>query len=88
MGELREWSEQKRDELAPRWTRGGRNYPPRDKNGRFCIPPDDERYVKVYFEVLQRWDRMEADYEKRRTEAIENIRDAVKSFGGPKSPEC
>ena len=55
----------------------GKNYPPRDSNGRYHIPRDDERYVKVYFEVLQRWDREDADYERRRTKAIEEIRDAI-----------
>jgi hypothetical protein len=82
MSELQEWSDADRDRLAPRWKK--KNYPPKERN-RFCIPGDDERYIKVYFEVLQRWDRMEADYEKRRTEAIEHIRDFV---AGPHSSEC
>jgi hypothetical protein len=84
MGDLQTWSEEDRNRLAPRWRK--KNYPPRDRStNRFCIPGDDERYIKVYFEVLQRWDRIEADYEKRRTEAIEDIRDFV---AGPHPSEC
>ena len=60
----------------------GKNYPPRDSNGRYSIPREDERYIKVYFEVLQRWDREDADYERRRTKAIEEIRDVLATQRG------
>jgi len=52
------------------------DYPP-EENGRRTIPEDDKKYIRVYFTVLQRWDREEAHYSKRQVEVLEDIRDAL-----------
>jgi len=79
MDAMRGWA---KEDLPEEWE--GKSYPP-FIDGHYCIPRDDQRYIRVYFEVLQRWDRMEADYEKRRTQAIEDIRNAI---AGPRPAKC
>jgi hypothetical protein len=37
----------------------------------------DEKYVKIYFEVLQRWDREEAEYDRQQVEVLREIRNEI-----------
>jgi hypothetical protein len=53
-------------------------YPP-EVTGEYImkIPKEDQKYIKVYFEVLQRWDRQEAEYDKQQVEVLREIRDRI-----------
>jgi len=62
----------------------GTKYPKRDHkppytDGNFLLgfPEDDKRYLRVFFEVLQRYDRQEFKYEQRQIEVLEEIRDRI-----------
>ena len=75
---MKKLGETKRPE---RWR--DKKYPPREYRagtdgeniGR--IPKEDEKYLKVYFEVLQRWDREEAEYDKEQVEVLREIRNRL-----------
>jgi hypothetical protein len=55
-----------------------KNYPP-GVTGEFIdrIPDGDQKYVRIYFEILQRWEREEAEYEKQQVEVLREIRDRI-----------
>jgi len=57
-----------------RWRDTESPYPP-GASGEYIdsIPKQDEKYIKVYFEVLQRWDREEAEYDKQQIEVLRQI---------------
>lgn len=42
------------------------------------LPEDDKKYLRVYFEVLERYDREEFKYHERQIEVLEEIRDRIK----------
>jgi len=52
---------------------------PKGNTGEFInqIPDEDRKYIRIYFEVLQRWERQEAEYEKQQVEVLEAIRDRI-----------
>jgi hypothetical protein len=59
-------------------------YPPSNdpefKDGRWVIrrlPENDKKYLRVYFEVLDRYDREEFKYHERQIEVLEEIRDRL-----------
>jgi len=42
------------------------------------LPEDDKKYLRVYYEVLQRYRREEFRYQERQIEVLEQIRDRMK----------
>jgi hypothetical protein len=42
------------------------------------LPEDDKKYLRVYYEVLQRYRREEFRYQERQIEVLEQIRDRLK----------
>lgn len=59
----------------------GHKYPPKQyRNGDVLIgfPEEDKKYLRVYFEVLARYDREEFKYHERQIEVLEEIRDRIK----------
>jgi hypothetical protein len=73
--------------LAERKTRvptKWKKYPPEDKRYRdgnilLGFPENDKKYLRVYFEVLDRYDRESFRYEERQIEVLEEIRDRISS---------
>jgi hypothetical protein len=41
------------------------------------LPEDDKKYLRVYFEVLDRYDREEFKYQERQIDVLEEIRDRI-----------
>ena len=65
---------------------GGQNYPPvklesppasRTPGMINELPEDDKKYLRVYYEVLQRFPREEFKYQQRQIEVLEEIRDRM-----------
>lgn len=55
-----------------------KNYPPRDyrANGYLTgLPDDDKRYLRLYFEVLDRYPREELEYQEQQLDILRGIRD-------------
>src|ERR1041385_736967 len=57
-----------------------KNYPPEenpDRGGDILLgfPENDKKYLRVYFEVLDRYERESFKYEERQIEVLEEIRD-------------
>jgi hypothetical protein len=51
-----------------------------DSKGKWYItafPEDDKKYLRVFFEVLDRYDREKFKYEERQIEVLEEIRDKI-----------
>ena len=51
--------------------------PYRDGNILLGLPEDDKKYLRVYFEVLDRYDREEAKYEQQQINVLKEIRDRI-----------
>lgn len=62
---------------------------PKDKNGLLAqyktdrwyvdkLPEDDKKYLRVYFEVLARYEREAFKYQERQVEVLEEIRDNLR----------
>jgi len=59
-----------------------KNYPPREfiKDGYLNgIPHEDKKYLRVYFEVLERYPREKFKYEEQQIKVLEDIRDILDS---------
>lgn len=59
-----------------------KNYPPRDFiNGDYLtgIPHEDKKYLRVYYEVLERYPREKFKYEEQQIKVLEDIRDRLGS---------
>ena len=57
-----------------------KNYPPRDfiKDGYLNgIPHEDKKYLRVYYEVLERYPREKFKYEEQQIKVLEDIRDRL-----------
>jgi hypothetical protein len=52
--------------------------PPRDPGMIHALPEDDKKYLRVYYEVLERYPRERFKYEERQIEVLEQIRDRMK----------
>lgn len=52
-----------------------------DDDGHYYsgLPGDDKRFLRVYFEVMQRYPREKTDYEQRQLEALEDIGHTLKT---------
>lgn len=73
----------KKTEVPAKW----KSYPenpekpelPYRENGILLgLPESDKKYLRVYFEVLARYDRQEFKYHERQIEVLEEIRDRIK----------
>src|SRR5947209_18674334 len=56
------------------------NYPPAEfRNGRFlnALPHEDKKYLRVYFQVLERFPREKFKYEEQQIKVLEDIRDRL-----------
>jgi hypothetical protein len=52
--------------------------PPYRENGILLgLPEEDKKYLRVYFEVLDRYDREEAKYEQQQINVLKEIRDRI-----------
>jgi hypothetical protein len=51
--------------------------PYRDGDILLGLPEDDKKYLRVYFEVLDRYDREEAKYEQQQIDVLKQIRDRI-----------
>jgi hypothetical protein len=55
-----------------------KNYPKNASGENIMeIPSEDRKYIRIYFEVLQRWDREEAEYDKQQVEVLREIREEI-----------
>jgi hypothetical protein len=59
---------------------------PRDVQGEpdpkiYSLPEDDKKYLRVYYEVLDRYTRERFRYEERQIEVLEDIRDRLPDRG-------
>lgn len=66
-------------EIPDKWAKT--NYPAADfkKNGKLTgFPESDKKYLRVYFEVLDRYVREEFKYEEDQIDVLKEIRDALK----------
>ena len=61
-----------------------KSYPPSEfvKDGKVTgLRADDEKYLRVYFEVLERYPRQKFKYEEQQIRVLEQIRDALAKKG-------
>jgi hypothetical protein len=79
-----------------------KNYPPKNFIQHDClngIPHEDKKYLRVYYEVLERYPREKFKYEEQQIKVLEDIRDSlerrplngsgdVSGSGGPEGPEA
>src|SRR5260370_39327028 len=66
----------KKTEVPAKWD--GYPAPPyRSGNILLGLPEDDKKYLRVYFEVLERYDREEAKYEQQEIDVLNQIRDRI-----------
>lgn len=58
-----------------------RNYPPSQAGGGFIhsLPEEDKKYLRVFYEVLERYKRAGAGYKKRQLSALKGIRNSLRS---------
>ena len=77
----------KETEIPSKWKEDG--YPPDDVKYRYGnklmgLPEDDKKYLRVYFEVLDRYVREQFRYEEDQIDVLKEIRDAIrkKDYGG------
>ena len=66
--------------VPPAW----KKYPPDEEHYRdgdilLGFPESDKKYLRVYFEVLDRYERESFRYEERQIEVLEEIRDRISS---------
>lgn len=55
--------------FPPEWDK---DYPEKTAKG-FTIPDRDQKYIRVYFEVLERYARQEREYEKQQVQVLREI---------------
>ncbi len=65
-----------------------KNYPPKNFIEGDClsgIPHEDKKYLRVYYEVLERYPREKFKYEEQQIKVLEDIRDTLerRSLNGP-----
>lgn len=62
-----------------------KSYPPKEFiKGEYLngIPHEDKKYLRVYYEVLERYPREKFKYEEQQIRVLEDIRDEVARLGG------
>jgi uncharacterized membrane protein YgcG len=61
-----------------------KNYPPGAAGGMvMSLPEDDKKYLRLYYEVLDRYPRERLYYEDRQLEVLEDIADALRRNNPP-----
>jgi hypothetical protein len=68
--------------IPARWEE--QNYPaPEFRKGQYLngIPHDDKKYLRVYYQVLERFPREKFKYEEQQIRVLEEIRDQVANIG-------
>ena len=66
----------KTTKVPEKWDK--KKYPKKASGGNIVeIPTEDRKYIRIYFEVLQRWDREEAEYDKQQVEVLREIREEI-----------
>jgi hypothetical protein len=68
--------------IPARWEE--QSYPPAEfRKGNFLtgLPHDDKKYLRVYFQVLERFPREKFKYEEQQIRVLEEIRDKVATMG-------
>jgi hypothetical protein len=70
------------EEVPSKWLK--KNYPRaysdqerKDKQYVKSLDEDDKKYLRVYFEVLERYEREEAKYEQQEIDVLKQIRDRI-----------
>jgi hypothetical protein len=66
--------------VPPKWR--VKNYPPAEfvQDGKLLgLPDEDKKYLRVYYEVLERYPREEFKYEEQQIRVLEQIRDKISS---------
>ena len=67
-----------------------KNYPEPEYvfNGKYLtgFDPDDKKYLRVYFEVLERYPREKFKFEEQQIDALKDISDNVKRISAAMSP--
>jgi hypothetical protein len=63
----------------------GASYPEGYRNGKLLtgLPDEDKKYLRVYFEVMDRYPREKFKYEEEQISVLEDIRDELKKKRGP-----
>ncbi len=63
--------------VPDRW---GKTYPERYRDGEWLtgLPDEDKKYLRVYYEVLERYQREEFRYEEDQARMLEEILDKLK----------
>ena len=72
----------KKTEVPSKWKSYPVNLDPpeppyRDNGILLGLPEEDKKYLRVYFEVLHRYDREEAKYEQQEIDVLKQIRDRI-----------
>jgi hypothetical protein len=61
-----------------------RSYPPGASGGMInSLPEDDKKYLRLYYEVLDRYPREKLYYEDRQLEVLEDIAEALRNNNNP-----
>src|SRR5215469_9481529 len=65
-----------------------RHYPPGLTNGDFLtgIPHGDKKYLRVYYEVMERYPREKFKHEEQQIRVLEEIRDVIGGSGSASGP--
>jgi len=76
--------------VPSKWTKGADRYPGNDKNRDtyisgdhlIALPEHDKKYLRVYYEVMERYPREKFRYEETQIDVLREIRDQMH----PKAP--
>jgi len=73
--------------VPAKWVEKGYPEPPYAKGGNLTGLPDwDKKYLRVYYEVLERYPREKFKYEEQQIRVLEQIRDKMTVQAAPSSP--
>lgn len=78
---IQQLREKKKIPVPDKWQREGYNYPPqahREGNILLGLPDEDKKYLRVYYEVLERYPREPLEYEDQQLRILREIRDNMK----------
>lgn len=72
----------RKTKVPPKWNGYPQNRdaparPYRDGDILLGLPEEDKKYLRVYFEVLSRYEREDAEFEQRQIDVLKEIRDRI-----------